>query len=149
MSDLLNDLSSLDRALPYRIHRTARLLRHHLRQRLAEIGDGISPEQWFLLFRLYERDGRAQNELTEPALDDRPNITRLMRSMETAGYVRRATDPGDRRRSLVYLTDAGRLLAEQILTHVVPTRQDLFHDVAPSDLEALTRVLDALDAKLM
>ncbi|GAB5521510.1 MAG: hypothetical protein RhofKO_37610 [Rhodothermales bacterium] len=149
MTNLLNDLSSLDRALPYRIHRTARLLRHHLRQRLVEVGDGISPEQWFLLFRLYEKDGRAQNELTIPALDDRPNITRLMRSMEAAGYVYRETDPGDRRRSLVYLTDAGRALAEQILSHVVPMRQDLFQGVASSDLEALSRVLDALDARLM
>ncbi|MGB3544766.1 MAG: hypothetical protein WBA11_17750, partial [Rubrivirga sp.] len=74
--DPIADVSSLDIALAYRVHRLARLLRVHLTRVLATSAPGVSPEQWFLLFRLFERGGRSQSELTDPILDDRPNVSR-------------------------------------------------------------------------
>jgi len=146
--DLLADVSSLDRALPYRIERVARLLRVHLARVLAEQGHGLSPQQWFMLFRLYERDGRSQSELTDATLDDRPNVSRQVRGLETAGYVRRAADPRDGRRTLVTLTEAGRACVADMLPIAVETRRTLFEGVDASALAAFSDVLDQLERNL-
>ena len=146
--DLLADVSSLDKALPYRIERVARRLRVPLARVLAEQGHGLSPQQWFMLFRLHERDGRSQSELTDATVDDRPYVSRQVRGLEMAGYVRRAADPSDGRRTLVTLTEAGQACVADMLPIAVETRRSLFEGVDASALAVFADVLDQLERNL-
>ena len=73
----INDTSTLDKATAYSILRMSRLLRMDLSRTLQNAGVGITPEQWFILFRLYEQDGLSQSDLADKLLNDHPNITRL------------------------------------------------------------------------
>ncbi len=137
----------LDTALAYMIHRTARLLRYHLLGFFRELGLDITPEQWFILYRLYEQDGRSQSELTDRAIDDRANITRLVDSLEKRGFVVRNPDPDDRRRALVTLTGEGRLLLGKVLPLVTLERDRLFGHLG-EDEAALRRMLEDLQQRL-
>lgn len=148
MPDLISDTSSLDLALAYRIHRMARRLRVHLVRLLAEHAPEISPEQWFLLFRLHEQDGRSQSELTDPVLDDRPNVSRQVAGLIRAGHADRQPDPDDRRRSLLFLTASGRELVERLLPVIVDTRRELFSTIPADALQTFSDVLAALDDEL-
>lgn len=138
---------SLDAAPAWRVTRLARLLRVDLVRLLAP--HDLSPEQFFLLFRLYERDGRAQGELAEPRLDDRANISRLVARMAKAGLLRRARDDEDRRIWRVWLTDAGRSRFEALVPTIEAARRRLIAGIDAADLEALDRVLDRLEANLL
>lgn len=145
---MLGDLSALDRSLPYRLHRLGRLLRVHLQRFLTEIGEAITPEQWFLLFALRDTDGLAQNELADPTLDDRPNITRLVATLEAAGTVRREPDPADGRRRLVHLTAAGHALVDRVLAHAAAERSRMFDGLSPEALAELDRAVRRVEANL-
>lgn len=145
MTDPISDVSSLDVALAYRIHRLARLLRVHLVRFLNTHAPGLSPEQWFLLFRLFERDGRSQSDLTDPVLDDRPNVSRQIRGLIASGFVERSPDPGDGRRSLLSLTDAGREQVETLLPVVVEARRTFFGVIPAADLGVFSDVLATLE----
>lgn len=145
MSDSISDVSSLDVALAYRIHRLARRLRVHLVRLLNAHAPGLSPEQWFLLFRLFERGGRSQSDLTDPVLDDRPNVSRQIKGLIAVGFVERSPDPTDGRRSLLSLTEAGRERVETLLPIVVEARRTLFADVPADDLSAFSGVLAGLE----
>ncbi|MEO0556791.1 MAG: MarR family transcriptional regulator [Bacteroidota bacterium] len=149
MPDLISDVSSLDLALAYRIHRMARRLRVHLVRLLAEHAPEISPEQWFLLFRLHERDGRSQSELTDPVLDDRPNVSRQVAGLIRTGHIERQPDPADGRRFQLFLTDAGRERVEQVLPVIVETRRALFSSVPPDALQTFSDVLATLETELL
>ena len=148
MPDPLVDAGGLDRAPPFVLYRVARLLRHRLAQFLERESPGLSPEQWFHLFRLYERDGCAQTELTDATLDDRPNVTRLLAGLEQQGYVRRSPDPDDRRRILVYLTRSGRALVARLLPTVVEERMRIFEGLSPREVSRLLRSLAVLESNL-
>ena len=54
--------------------------------------------------------GLSQRELADTLVVDRSNVTGLVDRMESAGWVRRADDPADRRVYRVQLTAAGRKL---------------------------------------
>jgi DNA-binding MarR family transcriptional regulator len=58
--------------------------------------------------------GLSQRELADALVVDRSNVTGLVDRMETAGWVRRADDPADRRVYRVKLTAVGRKLQERV-----------------------------------
>lgn len=145
MPDPISDVSSLDVALAYRIQRLARRLRVHLVRLLNTHAPGLSPEQWFLLFRLFKRDGQSQSDLTDPVLDDRPNVSRQIAGLTASGLVARSPDPADGRRSLLALTEAGREQVETLLPIVVEARRTLFASVPEADLSTFSDVLGRLE----
>jgi DNA-binding MarR family transcriptional regulator len=147
--DYINDTSSLDTAVAYVIQRNSRLLRFHLAKFFQRVGAPISPEQWFLLFRLYERPGQAQSDLADRDLQDHPNITRLVDALEQRALVERTPDPDDRRRSLVSLTAAGQQLMESLLPQVVAERQRIFQGLSSTELETLVTLLHTIERNLL
>lgn len=145
---MLDDVSALDQSLPYRMHRLGRLLRYHLQRFLLEVGETITPEQWFILFALRGTDGRSQTDLTDPTLDDRPNITRIVAGLEAAELVRRDPDPSDGRRRIVRLTPAGEALLDRVLAHAARERGRMFDGLSAADLEVLDRATRTVERNL-
>jgi len=139
---------AIDDAIAYRIHRTNRLLRTHLSRFLDEHADGISPEQYFVLARLHEREPRRQTEFAEPVLGDPPNVTRLVDGLVDRGLIERRRDETDRRSWAVHLTGEGRALMRRLHTATVAERRALFGDFTDPEVEAVVRFLDRLDDRL-
>ena len=107
MNDLLNDTFSLDASPSYKLYRTARLVRSDINKLFQSLKTVITPEQWALLFRLTEKDGQSQRELSDRFFDDPPNITRMLDALVKHRFVVRVSDTKDRRRFLIYLTHDG------------------------------------------
>lgn len=148
MADHIHDTSSLDKATAYRIHRTARMLRVHLNKTFQKLGLDISMEQWFILFRLYERSGQSQSELADKDLNDHPNITRMIDALEKRQLVKREADPDDRRRHLISLTEEGQQLMLDMMPVVVEVREQVFGGIPQSDIDFVIATLDKIEANL-
>jgi DNA-binding MarR family transcriptional regulator len=107
-------------------------------------GFELTPEQWQVLVRLWERDGRTQSELCEATTRDAPTMSRILDTMRRGGLVARAVDPGDRRTRLVVLTPRGRE-ARAILVPVVREMVARFEaGISEHDLEITRRTLRRL-----
>jgi DNA-binding MarR family transcriptional regulator len=139
---------SLDDALAFRIHRTNRLLRTHLRRLLDAREPGLSPEQWFVLARVAEREPVRQVDLAEPVLGDPPNVSRLVDALVARGDVERSPDPADRRSVLLSLTPAGRARADALFAAAIAERPRVFAGLDERELAALAEALDRIDANV-
>lgn len=139
----------VEEALAFKVHRLARLLRRHLAKVTAEIAAELTPEQWFTLNRLRNKGQASQVELTDAALEDRPNLTRLLAGLEQRGLVRRHRDPEDGRRHVVRLTDAGRRVHDTIAARIPEIRKQVQRGISAADLAAAHRVLDAVEDNLV
>lgn len=148
MADHIQDTSSLDNAPAFLITRVARLLRFDLWKVLGERGTDLTPEQYFMLYRLNEGDGRSQIELADRVLVDRPNVTRLVDALEKKNLVRRGADASDRRKSLVYLTPDGRRLIRKLLKLIVTARKRIFSGVTAREVEQLMSVLMRVETNI-
>jgi DNA-binding MarR family transcriptional regulator len=146
--DYIHDTSSLDTAVAYIIQHTSRLLRFHLAKFFEQIETPISPEHWFLLFRLYDMPEQAQSELANRYLHDHPNITRLIDALEQRRLIQRMPDPADRRRTLVSLTEEGIRLMEHLLPLVVAERRRIFRGISSAELHTLVTLLRHIERNL-
>lgn len=69
----------------------------------------LSPEQWQILVALDEADVPVnQNTLASITLKDRHSTSRIIRKMETAGWIRRIADKKDSRAHLVKMSSKGK-----------------------------------------
>ena len=86
---------------------------------------GLRPEQGALMMHLWSAGPVRQTALAAHFGKDSASTTRTVQRLERAGYVRRRTDPQDRRATLVEPTTAGNALRERVeqlwgrLEHVV------------------------------
>lgn len=109
---------SLDESVAYAIARTGKAIKFELRRYFREAGVDVTSEQYALLCRLWEKEGRSQKELAECSFKDTANITRMIDVLEGKGIVYRERDPKDRRTYRIYLSDKGKELHD-ILTPIV------------------------------
>lgn len=149
MQDWQSTPLAVEDSIAYRVHRLARLQRKHFAGLARGVGLDLTAEQWFILNRLRREDGRPQNALGDALFSDRPNLTRMFARLEDRRWIVRRGDPTDGRRSLVWLTDAGRAVHDQFAAVANAARERLFSDLDEDALAAAMVVLGQLEAALL
>jgi DNA-binding MarR family transcriptional regulator len=106
---------------------------------------GITPPQWGVLVRLYEKDGQSLSELGARALFDGPTMTGIVDRLEAGGLVERRRDSSDRRVINLYLTEHGRRLVTTLPMIGEQTDEEMLRGSSLADqacfLQALRRVI--------
>lgn len=92
----------LDRNFGLILHDVAHLLRITFDRRLRHMD--LTRAQWWLLTHLYREDGLTQTELADLMEIEKPSLGRLLDRLEAKDWIRRDSDPSDRRINRVYLT---------------------------------------------
>ena len=137
----------LDQAIGFWLHLTHNRVRHRSEPLFQAYG--ISPEQWAILVRLWDRDDRSQTELAEATFRDYPSISRMISGLEERGYVVRARDLSDARSHRIVLTKAGRDLETELVPKVRSFVARFVRGVSRQDMDVtlstLRRLYDNLD----
>ena len=125
-----------------------RLIRLEARMQAA-VGDrlrqiGVSIPQCDVLTTLSEQEGVSQQELAKRLYVTKGNISGLLDRLEAAGFVERRSLASDRRQYSIYLTDAGRAMAEKAIAVQHKWIASTLGRLSEADLEALETHLLAL-----
>jgi DNA-binding MarR family transcriptional regulator len=142
----LADLDEASLALFRAFGNAMRLHRQFMKRRLGE--SDVHPGQGVCLNVLAHHDGISQRDLAEAMHVAPPTLSRMLRSMESAGLVERRPDETDQRVTRVHLSDAGRALAQEAraaLTDHIPVAMAA---LSPEERVELARLLDKLSASI-
>jgi len=131
----------LEKALPFLIHACYQQIRSVTYKEFAGHGLELTPEQWIVLARLWEKDGQSQSALSELTLRDRPTMSRIIDTMEKSGLVERSVDEHDARSRRVLLTRTGRSLQAKLVPVAKKLVARLERDIPERDLEVTHRTL--------
>lgn len=124
------------------VHGASRRLRRETAAALEPLG--ITPHHARAL-RVVERDGPMRLGELAAALHVVPrSVTDVVDALEAKGWVRRSPDPGDRRASVVALTDEGRGQAAVAGRVRRSAGAEVFEGLSAKDRAELTRLLRAL-----
>lgn len=93
-------------------------------------------------------DGVRQNKLAELLGLESASVVRVLDGLELRGLIRRQEDKLDRRAKLIWLTDKGLELTEEIEKLFTEVREDLLKGINAEDIEATERVLDQIGMAL-
>ena len=117
-------------------------LRRNIQLRIREQGIDLTFEMLEILSCLWKKDGVNQQELADLTLRDKSGITYLIDNLVKREIVTRVEDEKDRRNRLVFLTEKGLVLKEQLKSWGA----DLYDSAIPDiDLQQLQASLDLVN----
>ena len=103
---------------------------------------GLTFPQFMVLEALLHKDSMTVGEIKDTILSSSGTIPVIINNLEKLEMVKRATDPEDRRRSLVMLTDKGRKLIEQVNPENIKMYTDRFSVWTKEEKKALIRLAE-------
>ena len=109
---------------------------------------GVSTGQWPLLLQLWEQDGLSQKNLSRKVGIEEATTTNTIKRMERDGLIHRSRSSKDRREIIVYLTQKGHELKDDLLPFVQEVNALSTHGMAPQDKARLNSLLSYIIARL-
>src|SRR6185312_7249852 len=136
----------LKRQLVSQLVETSRLLRNYIDHRAKE--RGTTRAQWIVLFRLRDQEGLSQVDLAD-VLELQPiSLVRLLDRLVEHGLVQRRSDPRDRRANRLFLTAAGRQLADDLDSLRDSIANDVLQDIPASSIETSLKALKDIKERI-
>jgi len=125
---------------------TAQSMRSYADQRLKKYE--LTVEQLQVLKCMQFDLGQSQRQLCTAAGKSPANITRILDRMERKGRIVRRKNPNDRRASLVFLTEAGVVLRDQMTTLFAALGKELVEDIESERQKIAFDVLTIIKNKI-
>jgi DNA-binding MarR family transcriptional regulator len=117
--------------------------------RICENEYGITREEWQFVAMLAELKAMSPSDLAARTTVDRSQASKTLRGLMSKGLVERQRVPGDGRRALVLLSQAGSNLFAQLFPRVVQLHHEVLQDLEPVQRQALAHSLSALQARAL
>ena len=136
----------MDNSLGFILNKTALLSKAHFNNYLKEYD--ISPEQWSLVFRVVERSGLTQKELSDSTYKDQANITRSIDRLEQKGFLKRIENPNDRRSFQLVPTQDAIALVERIIPLSQAFNAQLTQGFSEEEIKMLIALLNKVHHNL-
>ncbi len=130
----------------YSLKATMKKVEKHIGQEMDKYG--VSMAQSFVLFSLLENDGSTLSEIGALAHIENSSLTTVVDKLEKEGLVERSLFPQDRRVIRLFLTDAGRARALEVLAAGTALNQQFCNnlgDLQSGLLEGLKIVAQTID----
>jgi DNA-binding MarR family transcriptional regulator len=89
-------------------------VRKHIQVKIKEHGINLTFEMLEVMGCLWKKDGVNQQEIADLTLRDKSSMTYLLDNLVKRKMVKRIEDDNDRRNKLIFLTDEGMCLKEQL-----------------------------------
>ncbi|MDR1183892.1 MAG: MarR family transcriptional regulator [Coriobacteriales bacterium] len=89
-------------------------------------------------------DGKTQAELTEYLFIDNAATSRTLDALDRQGFIERRLNPGDKRKKLVFLTDAGREMEATVSDIYDRVFCDLTEGLAKKDVLSTLKILQSI-----
>lgn len=115
--------------------------------RLCEGRFGITRREWRLLSYLAAHPGIPPSDLARLAGLDKAQSSRGVTSLMNKHLVARISDPTDRRRASLQLTERGLAVHDELLPLVRDINRELLAELSDTEVDALDRLLNCLQTR--
>ena len=112
---------------------------------LARFGEPeLTPTQWAALVKLSDTGGASQNQLGRMTAMDPATIQGVVRRLEERQLIERASDPEDRRRSMLNLTPSGKALVDRLRGEAHAVSRAILEPLSGDERQTLLRLLGSI-----
>jgi MarR family transcriptional regulator for hemolysin len=111
-------------------------------------GHGLTPQQFWVLINVSEREGLALRDLAERLRLDHPTTSRIVSLLRRRRLMRMGGHPGDRRRCRLGLTPRGRELVDELRPLAREVREAVVQGMSTAEQDRLRRLLRLVMANM-
>jgi len=109
----------------------------------------ITPEQWVILYNLWQTDGLSLGEIAQKTQKDNANTTRIVNRMEIQGLVRRIIKDNDKRFFYLFLTEKAKAIKSDVYKSIIKSTEicssGLTEEERQTFLIILNKIIDNME----
>ena len=106
--------NKLEDLVNHRIATLAILLKRQAFRIIAKNELGITPEQWVVIYHLWQEDGLTIGEIANRSKKDFGNVTRIIGKLEKTGYVSKRKSDTDNRSFNIYILPKAEEIKDKV-----------------------------------
>jgi DNA-binding MarR family transcriptional regulator len=125
------------------LHKASRQISVYLESHTRELG--VSPAEGHVLTYLRSYAPAPIGDLVRVFGLKQSTLTSMLDRLQQSGFVRRETNPADRRSFLVQLSEEGRALADRLNRCLLALEDEIRQHLRPRDLEGFRAVMSAVE----
>jgi MarR family transcriptional regulator for hemolysin len=142
--EIIHTMEKLEDILFYTMDKSIRSYRVFAQKRLRDKGFQITIDQWLILKVLMDHPGIMQQEVAEMVFKDNASVTRIIDILEKSKYLRKKTNPNDRRKFILKITPSGERVIQEVQKIVLENRAMALSGISEKDLEITSKVLNQI-----
>lgn len=132
------------RAYFFKIDTTIKKIRNALQKQFNDAGFDLTVDQWVVLDHIARNPGISQNTLSDITTKDAPTVTRIIDLLSQKGLAERRMADTDRRKFLVFLTEAGQVKYDDVLPVVSAMRRKGWGNLSDDDYQHFVKIMDSI-----
>ncbi|AWI02968.1 MarR family winged helix-turn-helix transcriptional regulator [Clostridium drakei] len=136
-------ITSLDKSIGMSINYVNKKIQRYLSINLEKYD--ITTEQWAVLLKLVEKEGINQKLLSKEVEKDQATLTRILDILERKSLIIRKKSPEDRRAFLIYTTDKGKELKEEVYPFIEKLFKNMIFGIPKDQLDLFVDVLSKIN----
>lgn len=134
-------MANRDDRLIYLIFTAQQKLRTYIKNTLVKENVRVTIAQAGILFLLKQKSRQSMSELSQTLSIDNSTLTGLIDRLERSDFVRRNSDPADRRALNIVITDAGLKELEKAKIVIRRINEEIKAGFSEQELESFKKVL--------
>ncbi|WP_254560726.1 MarR family winged helix-turn-helix transcriptional regulator [Dyadobacter diqingensis] len=133
----------LSKMMLFNILNVSHLIGRNTNKELAKMGYTLQVEQLQILFVVYLREGNSpsQQEIANFSQKDKGGIQRSVQTLARDGYVRIVSDSHDRRKNLIELTPAGKMVVTKMMESIEDIDRRMTASISQEEIESLISIV--------
>lgn len=128
--------------------RTMKIADFFFQEAFKNEGIEITKNQWIVLKKLVEADGRPQNELAFITNRDKTSLTRLLSTMESKKLVKRVSCKNDKRIKHIHITSYGKDLYVETIPVVNEILETIQYQLTEKEIKTVIEVMKKIQKNL-
>ncbi|TQV72559.1 winged helix-turn-helix transcriptional regulator [Denitrobaculum tricleocarpae] len=109
---------------------------------------GLSIPEWRVMANLGRAAPMSANEVAERTSMDKVKVSRAISRMQSAGLLKRETDPRDHRVSSLKLSARGKRIYDKIAPMALAWEQEFLSVLSEREIAAFDKILAKLDKRI-
>ena len=101
----------------------------------------LSHGQVFILINIYRDEGIYQHRLCEEYNLDKSGVGRILKKLEEKNLVKRKSDPDDKRRKLIFLTDKAKEMKSEFKKLLKEIEEQMRQGLTEEEIKTVTNIL--------
>lgn len=134
----------LEDVIYFMMERNMRRARHITYQVFNKHGIDLTVDQWVTLKKISETENISQKEIAEAVFKDAPTVTRIIDLLCKKGLTERKTNPNDRRKFFIHLTEEGEKTIRSVFPLVKLLRLQSTKNFSKEELNELRNYLNRI-----
>lgn len=135
---------NLKKSLGFKLDKASRLTTLNFSKKLKENNFSITPEQWGVINFLLMSDGITQNQIGSLIGKDHTCVSRLVDTLIKKKLIVKKTSPTDKRINLIFLTELGKKIQNDVVYTVEHSLDTVFKNVSEEEKQIFSNVLDKI-----